>query len=147
MTKQLMINSPYLYKEVEVSFCPTQHSKRDKAWQKITCHNWSILSWKEKVPEKSNLRLTHYTENSLKCSWSRSSFCHYWVPYKEVQYLVAETCCLLTELFFLMRQNMLLRIRAHIIRSFCSCKCMWRWCKTTGRRIYRESEINKNFYE
>jgi len=46
--------------------------------------------------------------------------------YKAVQHLVDVTWCLLTELFFLMRQNMLLRIRAHIIRSFCSCKCMWR---------------------
>lgn len=47
-------------------------------------------------------------------------------PHKEVEHLVDVTWCLLTELFFLMRQNMLLRIRAHIIRSFCSCKCMWR---------------------
>lgn len=66
-------------------------------------------------------------------------------PYKEVQLDV--TWCLLTELFFLMRQNMLLRIRAHIIRSFCSCKCMWRWCKTTGRRMHRESGKNEKFHE
>lgn len=46
---------------------------------------------------------------------------------------------LLTELFFLMRQNTLLRIRAHMMRSFCSCKCTWRWCNTTGRRMYLES--------
>lgn len=68
-------------------------------------------------------------------------------PHKKVQHLVDVTWCLLTELFFLMRQNMLLRIRAHIIRSFCSCKCMWRWCKTTGRRMYRESGKNEKFYE
>lgn len=45
----------------------------------------------------------------------------------------------LTELFFLMRQNTLLRIRAHMTRSFCSCRCMWRWCSTTGKRMYLES--------
>lgn len=68
-------------------------------------------------------------------------------PYWKVQHLVDVTWCLLTELFFLMRQNMLLRIRAHIIRSFCSCKCMWRWCKTTGSRMYRESGKKEKNWE
>lgn len=47
--------------------------------------------------------------------------------------------CLLTELFFLMRQNTLLRMRAHMIRSFCSCRCMCRCRSTTGSRMYLES--------
>lgn len=71
----------------------------------------------------------HYTDKSLKCSLLvKVQFMSLNViePYKEVQHLVDVTWCLLTELFFLIRQNMLLRIRAHIIRSFCSCKCMWR---------------------
>lgn len=92
----------------------------------------------------------HYTDESLKCSLLvKVQFMSLNViePYKEVLHLVDVTWCLLTELFFLIRQNMLLRIRAHIIRSFCSCKCMWRWCKTTGRRMYLESGKKLEFYE
>lgn len=34
---------------------------------------------------------------------------------------------------------MLVRMRAHMTRSFCSCMCAWRTRSTTGNRMHRDS--------
>lgn len=145
MTKQPTIENASKRKW---TFLSVQHNtQKESKLGRTLCATIKIFLHGEKglMRNQNDLFMqNHYTENS-KMLLVKVQFVSLNViePYKEVQHLVDVTRCLLTELFFLMRQNMLLRIRAHIIRSFCSCKCMWRWCKTTGRRIYRESGKNK----